>query len=62
MKILTSATRRKARIEIIPFIDVIFFLLATFVMVSLVRNHDIRVNSPSAATGDPQEREAAITA
>jgi biopolymer transport protein ExbD len=30
-----SPTRRKARIEIIPLIDVMFFLLASFMMVSL---------------------------
>ncbi|HLE88073.1 MAG TPA: biopolymer transporter ExbD [Candidatus Brocadiaceae bacterium] len=63
MKIPLPTTRRKARIEIIPLIDVIFFLLATFVMVSLsmVKNQGIRVNLPSAATGAPQEREAAAT-
>lgn len=63
MKIPLPATRRKARIEIIPLIDVIFFLLATFVMVSLsmVKNQGIRVNLPSAATGTPQERETAVT-
>lgn len=63
MKIPLPATRRKARIEIIPLIDVIFFLLATFVMVSLslVKNQGIRVNLPSAATGAPQERETAVT-
>lgn len=63
MKIPSPLTRRKARIEIIPLIDVIFFLLATFVMVSLsmVKNQGIRVNLPSAATGASQEREAAVT-
>ncbi|MBU6390943.1 MAG: biopolymer transporter ExbD [Planctomycetota bacterium] len=63
MKIPLPTTRRKARIEIIPLIDVIFFLLATFVMVSLsmVKNQGIRVNLPSAATGATQEREAAVT-
>lgn len=63
MKIPLPTTRRKARIEIIPLIDVIFFLLATFVMVflSMVRNQGICVNLPSAATGTPQEREAAVT-
>lgn len=63
MKIPPRSTRRKARIEIIPLIDVIFFLLATFVMVSLsmVKNQGIRVNLPSAATGAAQEREAAVT-
>jgi len=52
-------SRRKARIEIIPLIDIIFFLFATFVMVSLsmVKNKGIPVNLPAAATGAPQERE-----
>ncbi len=58
-------SNRKARIEIIPLIDIIFFLLATFVMVSLamVKNRAIPVNLPAAATGAPQERAefAAIT-
>ena len=50
-------SKRRARIEIIPLIDVIFFLLATFVMVSLsmVKNRAIHVNLPAAATGTPQE-------
>ena len=56
---------RRARIEIIPLIDIIFFLLATFVMVSLsmVKNHAIPVNLPAAATGAAQDRTdfAAIT-
>ena len=51
-------SKRRARIEIIPLIDIIFFLLATFVMVSLsmVKNRGIQVNLPSASTGTPQER------
>ncbi|MDR4499475.1 MAG: biopolymer transporter ExbD [Candidatus Scalindua sp.] len=63
MKIPLPVKRRKARIEIIPLIDVIFFLLATFVMVSLsmVKNQGVRVNLPSVATSTPQERETAIT-
>lgn len=63
MKIPLPTTRRKARIEIIPLIDVVFFLLATFVMVSLsmIKNQGIRVNLPSAVTGAPQEREVAVT-
>ncbi len=50
---------KKARIEIIPLIDIIFFLLATFVMVSLsmVKNQGIAVNLPVAATTAPQERD-----
>jgi len=50
-------SKRRARIEIIPLIDIIFFLLATFVMVSLsmVKNRGIHVNLPAASTGMPQE-------
>ncbi len=43
--------RKKARIEIIPLIDVIFFLLATFVLftLSLNRIESIPVDLPVAA-------------
>jgi len=56
-------SRRRARIEIIPLIDIMFFLLATFVMVSLsmVKNRGIPVNLPAAATGAPQERQDSAT-
>jgi biopolymer transport protein ExbD len=49
---------RKARIEIIPLIDIIFFLLATFVMVSLsmIKNRGIPVNLPAASSATAQER------
>lgn len=47
--------KKKARIEIIPLIDVIFFLLATFVLftLSLQRMADIDVTLPKA---DPNSR------
>jgi biopolymer transport protein ExbD len=50
-------SKRRARIEIIPLIDIIFFLLATFVMVSLsmVKNRAIPVNLPAASTSAAQE-------
>ncbi|MBI4041285.1 MAG: biopolymer transporter ExbD [Deltaproteobacteria bacterium] len=56
MKIPFHREKRKARIEIIPLIDIIFFLLATFVMVSLsmVKNQGIAVNLPTAQTGVTQ--------
>ncbi|XHR26916.1 MAG: ExbD/TolR family protein [Chthoniobacteraceae bacterium] len=56
--ISSPRSKKRARIEIIPLIDIIFFLLATFVMVSLsmVRNSGIAVNLPKAATAAPQER------
>jgi biopolymer transport protein ExbD len=57
MNIPSPRARKRARIEIIPLIDVIFFLLATFMMVSLsmVKNSGITVNLPAAATSAPQE-------
>ena len=60
MKIPTLRTRRRARIEIIPLIDIVFFLLATFVMVSLsmVQNQGISVKLPVASTSEKQDRKA----
>ena len=57
MNIPSPRASKRARIEIIPLIDVIFFLLATFMMVSLsmVKNSGIKVNLPAAATSAPQE-------
>ena len=63
MRISLPAVKKRARIEIIPLIDIIFFLLATFVMVSLsmVRNQGISVNLPAAATSTAQELKAIVT-
>ena len=46
--------KKKARIEIIPLIDVIFFLLATFVLFTLALNksNGVKVNLPVSETGD----------
>ena len=43
--------KKKARIEIIPLIDVVFFLLATFVLftLSLAKLQDIPVTLPQAS-------------
>lgn len=51
--------KRRARIEIVPLIDIVFFLLATFVLVSLsmVRHKGIPVVLPGAATGVQQEQQ-----
>lgn len=58
MKIASPRSQKKARIEVIPLIDIVFFLLATFVMVSLsmIKNEGVTVNLPVASTGGPQER------
>jgi biopolymer transport protein ExbD len=49
MKLSSPIPHKKARIEIIPLIDIMFFLLASFMMVSLSQTHmkGIRVNLPS---------------
>src|SRR6185295_11511429 len=43
--------RKHSRIEIIPLIDIMFFLLASFMMVSLQmdQTQNIKVNLPAAA-------------
>lgn len=48
MKLRPSRQRRRGRIEIIPMIDVMFFLLATFMLASLsLQNlHSMTVNLP----------------
>jgi len=58
MNIPRFREKRHARIEIIPLIDIVFFLLATFVMVSIsmVKQKGIPVVLPSASTGAPQEK------
>jgi biopolymer transport protein ExbD len=57
--------KKRARIEIIPLIDIMFFLLASFMMVSLSQVHmkGIRVNLPAIIaptqplpTPDPKDR------
>jgi biopolymer transport protein ExbD len=50
MKFVSPVKRKHSRIEIIPLIDIMFFLLASFMMVSLSmdRTQNIKVNLPSA--------------
>ena len=63
MKVPFDFPPRRPRIEIIPLIDVIFFLLASFLMVSLsmVKNQGIPVRLPVAATGKPNLADAPVT-
>ena len=59
--------KKGARIEIMPLIDIIFFLLATFIMVSLSmsKNQGVQVSLPGASSaqslGDNQEMDKAVT-
>ena len=57
MRMSTGRVRKKARIEIIPLIDIIFFLLATFILVSMamVKNLGMLVQLPGAATATKME-------
>lgn len=56
--------KKHAKIEVVPLIDVVFFLLATFVMVSLsmTKNEGITVNNPAASTASPKDnKDATLT-
>jgi biopolymer transport protein ExbD len=63
MKSFRAPPRKKARIEIIPLIDVIFFLLATFVLVSLsmTKLPGVRVRLPESETSQPHELAETVT-
>ena len=54
---------KRARIEIIPLIDVIFFLLATFVLftLSLNKSNGITVVLPKAATAVERDPAGTVT-
>src|SRR5438034_2499115 len=58
MNVASPIPHRKARIEIIPLIDIMFFLLASFMMVSLSQVHvkGIKLNLPTGITGQTQSR------
>jgi biopolymer transport protein ExbD len=55
MRLSSPVPHKRARIEIIPLIDIMFFLLASFMMVSLSQVHmkGIRVNLPAAVAPPP---------
>ena len=55
MQVSSPIPKKHARIEIIPLIDIMFFLLASFMMVSLSQTHmkGIKVALPSATVPPP---------
>jgi biopolymer transport protein ExbD len=59
----TAGGKKKARIEIIPLIDVVFFLLATFVLftLSLNKSGGVAVTLPQSTTGEPRDPNGAVT-
>jgi biopolymer transport protein ExbD len=52
----------EARIEIIPLIDIMFFLLAAFMLVSLsmVNMKSVKVNLPTATTATPEMKKGFV--
>ncbi len=54
---------KKARIEIIPLIDVVFFLLATFVLftLSLNKSDGVTVVLPQAEISDARDPQGSVT-
>ncbi len=58
MKLRSPIPPKKARIEIIPLIDIMFFLLACFMLVSLsmVQMRGMKVALPTAATATPENQ------
>ncbi len=68
MRIVSPLPRKKARLEIVPLIDIMFFLLASFMLVSLTmtRQRTVSVNLPAAASSQtnfkPDTVSLAVTA
>jgi len=63
MKIASPIGHRRPRLEIIPLIDIMFFLLAAFMMVSLTmhKNHCMPVNLEGAANAKNDFKPDAFT-
>ena len=63
MRIGTPIPHKKARIEIIPLIDIMFFLLASFMMVSLSQVHmkGMKVHLPTGQSGETQAKSQYIS-
>ena len=63
MHVTSPVPKHKARIEIIPLIDIMFFLLASFMMVSLSQVHmkGMKVNLPTGQSGETQSKKDYIS-
>ena len=59
MHLSSSTPPKKARIEIIPLIDIMFFLLASFMLVSMsmIKLQKVDTNLPSSKTSAPQQKQ-----
>ena len=58
MKIRTPIPEKKSRLEIIPLIDIMFFLLASFMMISLQMQivRTVKANLPTATLANPSKK------
>jgi biopolymer transport protein ExbD len=58
MKVISPLPHRKGRIEIIPLIDIMFFLLAAFMMVSInmIKVKSLKVNLPTDVPAAQKEK------
>jgi biopolymer transport protein ExbD len=63
MRVTSPIPHKKGRIEIIPLIDIMFFLLASFMMVSLSQVHmkGMKVNLPTGQMGETQSKNEYIS-
>lgn len=63
MKIVSPLAHKKARLEIIPLIDIMFFLLASFMLVtlSMTKQQTISVNLPAASMANSNLKPDNIT-
>ncbi len=63
MKIVSPLAHKKARLEIIPLIDIMFFLLASFMLVtlSMTKQKTISVNLPTASMANSNLKPDNIT-
>ncbi len=63
MHVTSPIPHKKGRIEIIPLIDIMFFLLASFMMVSLSQVHmkGMKVNLPTGQMGETQSKNEYIS-
>src|SRR4028118_1013502 len=58
MEVSSPIPKKVARIEIVPLIDIMFFLLASFMMVSLSQTtmKGMKVNLPTGSSGETQNK------
>jgi biopolymer transport protein ExbD len=58
MKLNSPLPHRKARIEIIPLIDIMFFLLASFMLVSMsmIKLEGLKMSLPQASTATREDK------